>query len=164
MAETKTEMQIPKKVSFTVAECGEFHDMGEFHENIGTAKEALEIFKQIPEDRMNAIPTIGIRLTDAMQKDVIAEVDIANAKFIHLDMLEHVPEIMESKAAQFAIAELIHAMPEAKIQGDIPEEIQKKVTVVDIREKQEAQLKEITDKLEQGVAEVFQSDNYKQFL
>ena len=143
MAETKTEMQIPKKVSFTVAECGEFHDMGEFHENIGTAKEALEIFKQIPEDRMNAIPTIGIRLTDAMQKDVIAEVDIANAKFIHLDMLEHVPEIMESKAAQFAIAELIHAMPEAKIQGDIPEEIQKKVTVVDIRESRKRSLRRL---------------------
>ncbi len=164
MAETRTEMQASKKVSFTVAECGEFHDMGEFHENIGTAKEALEMFKQIPGDRMNAIPTIGIRLTDMEQKNVFAEIDIANAKFIHLDMLEHVPEIMESKAAQFAIAELIHAMPEARIQGDIPEEIQKKVMVVDIREKQEAQLKEITDKLEQGVAEVFQSDNYKQFL
>lgn len=164
MEEAMTETQVAKKVSFTVAECGEFHDMGEFHENIGSAKEALEIFKQIPGDRMNAIPTIGIRLTDVTQKEVIAEVDIANAKFIHLDVLEYVPEIMESKAAQFAIAELIHAMPEAKIQGDIPEEIQKKVQVVDIREKQEAQLKEITDKLEQGVAEVFQSDNYKQFL
>ena len=66
MAETMTETQIAKKVSFTVAECGEFHDMGEFHENIGSAKEALEIFKQIPGDRMNAIPTIGIRLTDVL--------------------------------------------------------------------------------------------------
>ncbi len=40
----------------------------------------------------------------------------------------------------------------------------KKVQFVESREKQAEQLKEITDKLEKGVAEIFSSDKYKQFL
>ena len=164
MAETTTEMQSAKKVSFTVAECGEFHNMGELHENVGSVKEALSLFEQIPGDRMHGIPTIGIRVTDVEHPEIFTEIDIANAKFIDLGMLDYVPEIAENKAAQFAIAELIHAMPDAIVKGEVPEAIQKKVQMLESREKQAEQLKEITDKLEQGVAEVFSSDNYKQFL
>lgn len=160
VAETTTEM----KVSFTVAECGEFHDMGEYHENVGSVKEALEIFKQIPDDRMHAIPTIGIRVTDTEHPEIFTEIDIANAKFIDMEVLGYVPEIRDNKSAQYAIAELIHAMPEAEVRGEVPKEIQKKVQMIESREKQADQLKEITDKLEQGVAEVFSSDKYKQFL
>lgn len=163
MAET-IEMQSAKKVSFTVAECGEFHDLGELHENIGSVKEALEIFKQISDDRMHGIPTIGIRVTDVEHPEIFTEIDIANAKFIDMEILGYVPEIGENKAAQYAIAELIHAMPDAEVRGEIPKEIQKKVQMIESREKQADQLKEITDKLEQGVAEVFSSDKYKQFL
>lgn len=79
-------------------------------------------------------------------------------------MLGYVPEIRDNKSAQYAIAELIHAMPEAEVRGEVPKEIQKKVQMIESREKQADQLKEITDKLEQGVAEVFSSDKYKQFL
>lgn len=163
VAET-TEMKAAMKVSFTVAECGEFHDMGEYHENVGNVKEALEIFKQIPDDRMHGIPTIGIRVTDTEHPEIFTEIDIANAKFIDMDVLGYVPEIRDNKSAQYAIAELIHAMPEAEVRGEIPAEIQKKVQMIESREKQADQLKEITDKLEQGVAEVFSSDKYKQFL
>ena len=55
-------------------------------------------------------------------------------------------------------------MPDAIVKGEVPEAIQRKVQMLESREKQAEQLKEITDKLEQGVAEVFSSDNYKQFL
>lgn len=164
VAETTTEMKAAMKVSFTVAECGEFHDMGEYHENVGSVKEALEIFKQIPDDRIHGIPTIGIRVTDTEHPEIFTEIDIANAKFVDMDVLGYVPEIRDNKAAQYAIAELIHAMPEAEVRGEVPKEIQKKVQMIESREKQADQLKEITDKLEQGVAEVFSSDKYKQFL
>lgn len=158
------QMQTQKKVSFTVAECGEFHDMGEFHENVESAKEALAILGHIPEGRMHGVPAIGIRVTDVAQPEVYTEVDIATAKCIDMEVLGFVPEIAENKAAQFVLAELIHAMPEAEIRGEIPEVIQKKVQMIESREKQADQLKEITDKLEQGVADVFSSDKYKQFL
>ena len=58
----------------------------------------------------------------------------------------------------------MNAMPDATIYGEVPEEIQKKVLVIESKEKQTAQLKEITDKLEQGVQDVFQSDSYKELL
>lgn len=36
------------EVTLTVAECGEFHNLGEFYENIPTVEEAIAIWKQIP--------------------------------------------------------------------------------------------------------------------
>ena len=165
VAETATmEKQSVKEVSFVVAECSEFHNMGELHENVGTVKEAIALFEQIPPERMHGIPAIGIRVTDTDNPELFTEIDIVRGKTIDVDMLSYVPEIANNKAAQFAIAEMIHAMPEAEIIGVLPEEIQKKVGVIESREKQAEQLKEITDKLEQGVSDVFSSDNYKQFL
>ena len=165
VAETATmEKQSVKEVSFVVAECSEFHNMGELHENVGTVKEAIALFEQIPPERMHGIPAIGIRVTDTDNPELFTEIDIVRGKTIDVDMLSYVPEIANNKAAQFAIAEMIHAMPKAEIIGVLPEEIQKKVGVIESREKQAEQLKEITDKLEQGVSDVFSSDNYKQFL
>ena len=165
VAETATmEKQSVKEVSFVVAECSEFHNMGELHENVGTVKEAIALFEQIPPERMHGIPAIGIRVTDTDNPELFTEIDIVRGKTIDVDMLSYVPEIANNKAAQFAIAEMIHAMPEAEIIGVLPEEIQKKVGVIESREKQAEQFKEITDKLEQGVSDVFSSDNYKQFL
>ena len=165
VAETATmEKQSVKEVSFVVAECSEFHNMGELHENVGTVKEAIALFEQIPPERMHGIPAIGIRVTDTDNPELFTEIDIVRGKTIDVDMLSYVPEIANNKAAQFAIAEMIHAMPKAEIIGVLPEEIQKKVGVIESREKQAEQFKEITDKLEQGVSDVFSSDNYKQFL
>lgn len=165
VAETPTaEPTKVRTVRFTVAECSEFHNMGEFHENIATIKEAMEIFEKIPPERMSAIPAVGIRVADAENPEQVAEMDVIVGKHIDLQLLEYIPEIAENKAAQFAIAEMIHAMADATIYGEVPEEIQKKVLVIESKEKQTAQLKEITDKLEQGVQDVFQSDSYKELL
>ena len=165
VAETPTaEPTKARVVSFTVAECSEFHNMGEFHENIATVKEAMEIFEKIPPKRMSAIPAVGIRVADKENPEQVAEMDVIVGKHIDLQLLEYIPEIAENKAAQFAIAEMIHAMADATIYGEVPEEIQKKVLVIESKEKQTAQLKEITDKLEQGVQDVFQSDSYKELL
>lgn len=165
VAETPTvENEKVRSVSYTVAECSEFHNMGEFHENIGTVKEAMEVFKQIPADRMNGIPAVGIRVADSDNPGQFAEMDVIVGNHIDLQFLDHIPAIAENKVAQFGIAEMICAMPNSEIRGEVPEEIQKKVKVVEAREKQADQLKEITDKLEQGVSEIFFSDKYKQFL
>lgn len=152
------------EVSFTVAECSEFHNMGELHENISTVKEAIEIFKQIPPDRMNGIPAIGIRLTDQKEPELFTEVDIVMGKSIDMEVLDYMPEIKENKSAQFAIAEMLHAFPEAEVKGKIPEEIQKKIQIVEAREKQAAQLETVMNQLETGVKDVFNSDTYKNFL
>ena len=54
--------QAETEVTLTVAECGEFHNLGEFYENILTVEEAVAIWKQIPPERMNGIPAIGINI------------------------------------------------------------------------------------------------------
>ena len=50
-------------ISFYVAECGEFHSIGEFHENL-TLQQAVDIYKSIPSDRMNGVKTIGFVIND----------------------------------------------------------------------------------------------------
>lgn len=52
-------------ITFTVAECGEYHSMGECHEGIRTLEEAAAIYRKIPPERMNGIPSIGIRFHTA---------------------------------------------------------------------------------------------------
>lgn len=60
----RTADQGEKKVimTFTVAECGEYHSLGEYHEGIGTLEEAVTLYLQIPSERMNGVPSIGINL------------------------------------------------------------------------------------------------------
>ena len=67
-------------ISFYVAECGEFHSMGEFHENL-TLQQAVDVYKSIPSDRMNGVKTIGFvidlvvgnRLNMQEMKDILPE-------------------------------------------------------------------------------------------
>lgn len=164
VAENTAVKEEKKTVTLTVAECSEFHNMGEFHENITSVAEAVAKFKEIPPERMHGIPTIGIRVADPKNPEDSVEMDVLIGKRIDLDMLRYVPDIAENWQAQQMIATLIHDMPEAQIEGEIPENIQKKIDWIESRDKRADELHQITDKLEKGVKDVFQSDKYKQFL
>lgn len=164
VAENTAVKEEKKTVMLTVAECSEFHNMGEFHENITSVAEAVAKFKEIPPERMHGIPAIGIRVADLKNPEDSVEMDVLIGKRIDLDMLRYVPDIAENWQAQQMIAALIHDMPEAQIEGEIPENIQKKIDWIESRDKRADELHQITDKLEKGVKDVFQSDKYKQFL
>ena len=59
--QTQGEMEKEEvEVTLMVSECGEFHNLGEFYENIPTVEEAIAIWKQIPPERMHGIPAIGM--------------------------------------------------------------------------------------------------------
>ena len=165
VAETATFESTKKDIiSFTVAECGEFHDRGELHENVTSLKEAIALFDEISPERLNGIPSIGIRVTKADSPEIFTEIDVMTAKRIDVDVLGYIPEIGENGQAQYAIAEMIHAFPEKEIIGEVPETIQKKVQMIESREKQSEQLKGVMDQLEKGVQDVFASDDYKNLL
>ena len=164
VAENTAVKEEKKTVTLTVAECSEFHNMGEFHENITSVAEAVAKFKEIPPERMHGIPTIGIRVADPKNPEDSVEMDVLIGKRIDLDMLRYVPDIAENWQAQQMIASLIHEMPDIKVVGQIPDSIQKKIDWLESRDKRADELQQITDKLEKGVVEVFQSDRYKQFL
>ena len=134
--ETKglTETLFPQKaepeteVTLTVAECGEFHNFGEFHENIATVDEAIAIWKQIPPERMNGIPAIGINIhTPGTEPYEDAVTDILTGKRFELDVLDYIPEIKSNPQAMEVIAELMAKLPDMKIEGDMSEDLEAKL-------------------------------------
>ncbi len=120
--------QAETEVTLTVAECGEFHNLGEFYENIPTVEEAVAIWKQIPPERMHGIPAIGVNIhtlgTEAFE-DV--GIDILTGKRIDLDILEYIPDIKGNPQAMEVIAELAAKLPEMEIDGRMSEEFEAKV-------------------------------------
>lgn len=164
VAENTAVKEEKKVITLTVAECMEFHSMGEFHENIKSVAEAVAKFKAIPPERMHGVPAIGIRAADPKDPDEYTEMDVLIGRRFDMDMLRYIPEIADNWQAQQMIASLIHEMPDVKVVGQIPDSIQKKIDWLESRDKRTDELQQITDKLEKGVMEVFQSDRYKQFL
>lgn len=164
VAENTAVKEEKKVITLTVAECMEFLSMGEFHENIKSVAEAVAKFKAIPPERMHGVPAIGIRAADPKDPDEYTEMDVLIGRRIDMDMLRYIPEIADNWQAQQMIASLIHEMPDVKVVGRIPDNIQKKIDWLESRDKRADELQQITDKLEKGVVEVFQSDRYKQFL
>ena len=116
------------EITLTVAECGEFHNMGELYENIPTVDEAIALFEKIPPERMNGIPAIGINLHRAgedVENDIA--IDIAGAKRIDLDVLQYVSDISNEPKAMEVVAELIAKLPDREIDGNLSPELEAKV-------------------------------------
>ena len=153
-----------KTVTLTVAECSEFHNMGEFYEGITNAADAIEKFRSIPSERMNGIPAIGVRMTGQDDPGDIVEMDVLIGNRFDLDMLQYVPDLAENWQVQQMIAGLIHKLPNMEIDGEIPKAIQEKIDWINASDKRKDELKQITDRLEKGVTELFQSTKYKEFL
>ena len=112
---------IPEKtVTLTVAECGEFHSLGEFHENIASVEEAIAVWKSIPPERMNGIPSIGINIhTEGTEHYEDVEMDILSGKVIDLEVLDYVPDITDDPKAIEVIAELIDKLPDIEVRGSL---------------------------------------------
>ena len=112
---------IPEKtVTLTVAECGEFHSLGEFHENIASVEEAIAVWKSIPPERMNGIPSIGINIhTEGTERYEDVEMDILSGKVIDLEVLDYVPDITDEPKAIEVIAELIDKLPDIEVRGSL---------------------------------------------
>ena len=112
---------IPEKtVTLTVAECGEFHSLGELHENIASVEEAIAVWKSIPPERMNGIPSIGINIhTEGTERYEDVEMDILSGKVIDLEVLDYVPDITDDPKAIEVIAELIDKLPDIEVRGSL---------------------------------------------
>ena len=107
-----------KTVTLTVAECSEFHNMGEFYEGIMNVADAIEKFRSIPPKRMNGIPAIGVRMTGQDDPGDIVEMDVLIGNRFDLDMLQYVPDLAENWQVQQMIAGLIHKLPNMEIDGE----------------------------------------------
>ena len=103
-------------ITFTVAECGEFHNMGEYHEGIETIEEAIKIYNAIDPSRMNGIPSIGVNMhIEGTEEWEDEQVDIVSGKRIDVDFLNYTPELRDTPKVQDAIKKLIAAYPEKDV-------------------------------------------------
>lgn len=124
--QTQGEMEKEEvEVTLMVSGCGEFHNLGEFYENIPTVEEAIAIWKQIPPERMHGIPAIGINVHRPGEEIYMDdEVDLLSGNRIDLEILEHIPSITCEPKAMEVIAELVAKLPEMEIDGVMSEDME----------------------------------------
>ena len=124
--QTQGEMEKEEvEVTLMVSECGEFHNLGEFYENIPTVEEAIAIWKQIPPERMHGILAIGINVHRPGEEIYMDdEVDLLSGNRIDLEILEHIPSITCEPKAMEVIAELVAKLPEMEIDGVMSEDME----------------------------------------
>ena len=116
------------EVTLTVSECGEFHNLGECYENIPTVDEAISIWKQIPSERMNGIPAIGINIRGrGAEPFEDYEIDVLSGKRIDLGVLDYVLDIKNNPQAMEVITELVAKLPDMEIDGMMSEEMEARV-------------------------------------
>ena len=112
------------EITFTVAECGEFHSLGRYRDDISNAEEASALWQEYQKGPLNGVPSIGIRIYKPEQtgmEDV--QVDLVSGKTMDLDMLRYYPEINAEEAAIQKIRELVENLQDVEIVGKTPENI-----------------------------------------
>ena len=106
----------PKQtLTFYVAECSEFHSLGEFYDNL-TLEEAVKVFESIPPERMNGIRGMGFNLhTEGQEPYMDSEFDILTGKVIDVDTINHIAEFRDNPLVQQAVKEVMEHFPNAEI-------------------------------------------------
>ena len=109
------------EITFTVAECGEFHSLGRYRDDISNAEEAIALWKVYQKGPLNGIPSIGIQIHKPGQTEMEdTQVDLVSGKTRDLDMLRYYPEINAEEAAIQKICELVENLHDVNVVGKVP--------------------------------------------
>ena len=101
-------------LTYYVAECMEFPNLGEYHDNL-SLEEAVRIYQEIPAERMNGIKGIGFELKDG--SDYEGPFPILTGQTIDLDIIQAIDYYRDNPLVQKAVKELAAAMPEMEVLG-----------------------------------------------
>lgn len=101
-------------LTYYVAECMEFPNLGEYHDNL-SLEEAIRIYQEIPAERMNGIKGIGFELKDG--SDYEGPFPILTGHTIDLDTIQAIDYYRDNPLVQEAVKELAAAMPEMEVLG-----------------------------------------------
>ena len=101
-------------LTYYVAECMEFPNLGEYHDNL-SLEEAIRIYQEIPAERMNGIKGIGFELKDG--SDYEGPFPILTGQTIDLDTIQAIDHYRDNPLVQKAVKELAAAMPEMEVLG-----------------------------------------------
>ena len=101
-------------LTYYVAECMEFPNLGEYHDNL-SLEEAVRIYQEIPAERMNGIKGIGFELKDG--SDYEGSFPILTGHTIYLDTIQSIDYYRDNLLVQKAVQELAAAMSEMEVLG-----------------------------------------------
>ena len=101
-------------LTYYVAECMEFPNLGEYHDNL-SLEEAIRIYQEIQAERMNGIKGIGFELKDG--SDYEGPFPILTGQTIDLDTIQAIDYYRDNPLVQKAVKELATAMPEMEVLG-----------------------------------------------
>ena len=101
-------------LTYYVAECMEFPNLGEYHDNL-SLEEAVRIYQEIPAERMNGIKGIGFELKNG--SDYEGPFPILTGQTIDLDTIQAIDYYRDNPLVQKAVKELAAAMPEMEVLG-----------------------------------------------
>lgn len=101
-------------LTYYVAECMEFPNLGEYHDNL-SLEEAIRIYQKIPAERMNGIKGIGFELKDG--SDYEGPFPILTGQTIDLDTIQAIDYYRDNPLVQKAVKDLAEAMPEMEVLG-----------------------------------------------
>ena len=101
-------------LTYYVAECMEFPNLGEYHDNL-SLEEAIRIYQEIPAERMNGIKGIGFELKDG--SDYEGPFPVLTGQTIDLDTIQAIDYYRDNPLVQKAVKELAAAMPEMEVVG-----------------------------------------------
>lgn len=118
------------EVTLTVSECSEFEMMGVRYEGIKKVDEAINLWQDIPPDRMHGIPGIGIKVHE-IGTDEIEDTHfmVLTGRTVDLDMLKYYPEINENNEALGMIHELVEKLPDIDVIGELPELVNEPIEI-----------------------------------
>lgn len=122
--ELEQKSKVEPVLTFIVAECGEFHQLGEYYDDITTVEEAIEKWEQLKDSPLNGVASIGILSHKPGGNSLEDEqVDLVTRKVLDLDMLRYYPTIRNDKRALEMIAALASHLPDIGVIGEIPYEL-----------------------------------------
>ena len=129
---------VPPKITYTVAECGEFHSMGRYRDNIENVNEAIALWNEYKKGTLNGVPSIGILVHTPGQTELEdAQVDLVSGKTMDLDMIRYYPEINTEEAAIQKICELVENLHDVEVVGKVPENVSAELILLEFDPKQE---------------------------
>lgn len=146
---------VPPKITYTVAECGEFHSMGRYQDDIENVNEAIALWNEYREGTLNGVPSIGILVHTPGQTELEdAQVDLVSGKTMDLDMIRYYPEINTEEAAIQKICELVENLPDVNVVGKVPENVSAELILREFDPKQEIYNEEERSLIKEYAAQV----------
>lgn len=130
---------VPPKITYTVSECGEFHSMGRYRDDIENVNEAIALWNEYREGTLNGVPSIGILVhTPGQSERDDTQVDLVSGKTMDLDMIRYYPEINAEEAAIQKICKLVENLhDDVEVVGKVPENVSAELILREFDPKQE---------------------------